>query len=102
MPIHDSHGYRSPVAQVDQPEPTDSELIELLVRRDGQPTTVELQDGRRLLVRNIAWGYDAGDAHAHVTTNISPSVDGQSTDFFLTSEVVGVLDESGRPLLLAE
>ena len=43
-------------------------------------------------VLNIAWGYDAGDSYAHITTNISPSVPGLETDFFFTAEVIAVLD----------
>ena len=43
-------------------------------------------------VLNIAWGYDAGDSYAHITTNISPSVPGFETDFFSTKEVIAVLD----------
>jgi hypothetical protein len=54
--------------------PVDEELIDLLVRREGMTTEVVLRDGRRLRVVNIAWGYDDGDAHAHVTTYVSPSV----------------------------
>ncbi len=39
-----------------------------------------------------------GDEHAHVTTNISPGLDGTSIDFFHTSEVVLVMDEDGTVL----
>jgi hypothetical protein len=49
-------------------------------------------------VRNIAWGYDIGDEFAHVTTNVSPAVEGASIDFFFTSEVRAVIDEDGLPL----
>ena len=90
------------MAQVEQPEPADKDLIELLTTRDGQPTFVKLRDGRRLSVINIAWGYDMGDEYAHVTTNVSPSVDGEAVDFFFTNEVVAVLDESDRTLRRAE
>lgn len=51
-----------------------------------------LRDGRRLVVYDIAWGYDFGDQWAHVTTNASPGVEGASLDFFYTSEVVSVID----------
>jgi hypothetical protein len=43
-------------------------------------------------VLNIAWGYDAGDSYAHVTTNISLPVPGFETHFFFTKEVIAVLD----------
>lgn len=78
---------------VEQPDPADEDLIRLLCRRDAHETTlVELQDGRRLTVFNIAWGYDLGDEHAHVTTNISPFQDGYAIDFFFTDEVRRVVD----------
>jgi hypothetical protein len=35
-------------------------LIDLLRESDGRPTVVELHDGRRLTVINIAWGYNMG------------------------------------------
>lgn len=72
--------------------PVDEELIDLLVRRDGMTTEVVLRDGRRLRVVNIAWGYDDGDAHAHVTTNVSPFVALAPADFFFTGEVATVID----------
>ena len=72
--------------------PVDNELIDLLVRREGVATEVVLRDARRLKVINIAWGYDDGDAHAHVTTNISPFVPEAETDFFFTNEVATVVD----------
>lgn len=57
-----------------------------------------LRDGRRLSVINVAWGYDIGDEYAHVTSNISPGIDGESVDFFFTSDVEIVLDEAGQEL----
>jgi hypothetical protein len=62
----------------------DKDLIDLLVKREGTRTAVVLRDTTRLSVLNIAWGYDDGDPHAHVTTNISPSVPEASVDFFST------------------
>jgi len=59
---------------------------------------VVLAVGRRLDVRNVAWGYDMGDEYAHVTTNISPDVEEASIDVFFTNEVRAVLDSDGRPL----
>jgi hypothetical protein len=75
-----------------QPPAADTQLIELLRERDGRSTVVELHDGRRLTVINIAWGYDMGDAHAHVTTNGSPFVDGEPIDVFSTDEVQRVIN----------
>jgi hypothetical protein len=55
-----------------------------------------LRDGRQLSVFNIAWGYDEGEAYAHVTTNVSPSVSGESVEVFVTDEVVRAQDETGE------
>ena len=72
--------------------PVDNELIDLLSKRVGINTDVILNDATRLSVLNIAWGYDDGDAHAHVSTNVSPSVPEMSLDFFFTYEVSAVVD----------
>jgi hypothetical protein len=70
----------------------DDEVVDVLRSRDGIPTEVVLEDGQHLLVLNIAWGYDDREPAAHVTTNVSPSVEGYSVDFFLTTNVTRVLD----------
>jgi hypothetical protein len=75
-----------------QPAPRDVELLRVLQERDAVETVVVLRDGRRLHVHDIAWGYDMGDEWAHVTSNISPGVEGASIDFFFTSDVVLMLD----------
>ena len=75
-----------------QPEVRDGDLVQLLQERDGVKTVVMLRDGRRLIVYDIAWGYDIGDQWAHVTTNISPRVEGASVDVFYTSDVASVID----------
>ena len=49
-----------------------------------------MADGQVLTVFNIAWGMDEGADYEHLTTNISPEVEGASVDFFLTSEVRNV------------
>ena len=77
-----------------QPPPVDGTLVHLLNERDGEQTTVILRDGRRLDVRNIAWGYDMGDENAHVTTNCSPFVDGLFLDVFFTSDVQSITGSS--------
>ncbi len=56
-------------------------------------------EGARYIVYNIAWRYDEGDEWAHVTTNISPSVDGQPIDCFVTSAVVAVNDPTTGTVL---
>ena len=81
------------------PQPLDADVIDLLLSRDGVVTAVTLKSGSRLTVHNIAWGYDMGDDHAHVTTNISPEVAGATIDFFSTSEIQSISDlASGAPL----
>lgn len=77
-------------------EPADSDLIDLLVRCDGERTAIVLRGGLRLSVLNVAWGYDEGDTHAHVTTNVSPSKDGESIDLFFTDQVLAVEDNAGE------
>lgn len=81
------------VLSIAMTEPADQELIDLLLERDGRWTEVELHDGHRLRVLNIAWGYDEGDEYAHVTTNCSPSPGRRvPMDFFFTSDVARVID----------
>lgn len=70
-----------------RPVPRDRTILDVLQQRDGQLSEVELGDARVCAVWNIAWGYDAGDSWAHITTNISPDVAGQEVDFFFTHEV---------------
>jgi len=78
-----------------QPDPVDADLIDLLQERDGRASVVVLADGSELTVFNIAWGYDMGEDHAHITTNCSPEETGQSIDFFRTENVFRVLSEDG-------
>ncbi|MEV6599888.1 hypothetical protein AB0M36_23985 [Actinoplanes sp. NPDC051346] len=85
-----------------QPPVLDEDLVKLLRDRDGVETVVMLQDGRRLVVYDIAWGYDLGDQWAHVTTNISPGREGAAVDLFWTSEVDSVIDpDAGRKIYTA-
>lgn len=85
--------------QLPDAEPVDGELVGLLHSRDGQETSVELDDGRWCRVLNIAWGHDSADHYAHITTNISPSVPGYEIDFFFTNEVVTVSDPASTATL---
>jgi hypothetical protein len=74
-------------------------IIPLLRNRDGQLTIVTMSDGRVFKVFNVAWGKDEGEDYEHVTTNISPSIESQTVDLFLTSEVAGIsVPESGELL----
>jgi hypothetical protein len=77
----------------------DTNLIKKLAQRDGVPSIVVFKDGREATIFNIAWGYDLGDEFAHITTNISPEVEGTKVDFFFTSELEALLDgETRAPL----
>jgi hypothetical protein len=88
-----------------EPDPADLRVLAVLQARDGVLTEVALSDGQVLPVWDIAWGYDAGDSWAHVSTNISPGPPGSPFDVFSTSEVLtvrapetgDVLFHAGRP-----
>jgi len=67
-------------------------IVEILERRTGIETTVKMATGETYAVLNVAWGRDMGAAWEHVTTNISPEVEGASLDFFLTDDVVRLED----------
>ncbi len=82
----------------EQPAPIDASLINLLLARNGQTTTVVVRDGRRYTICNIVYGYDSGDEGAHIITNLDSDVPGQKTEFFTTDNVVAVLDEEGVDL----
>jgi len=57
------------------------------------------RNGAELIVYNIAWGYDDGDLFAHVTTNVSPGIDGESADFFCTHESLASADPTDGTVL---
>jgi hypothetical protein len=80
----------------------DEDLIALLKARDQLPTVVVLRGGKRLTVHNVAWGYDAGDPFAHVTTNASPFVEGAPIDVFSTEDVVAVIDPRDSAILFGD
>ena len=67
-------------------------IVKILEKRCGQTTTVYLEDGKKLRVNDIAYGYDLGDEFAHITTNISPPKDGIEIDFFYVNEVIKIED----------
>jgi hypothetical protein len=78
---------------------SDTAIIDLLRQRDGIVTYVRMKNGNTYTVFNIAWGYDMGDEHAHVTTNISPSLPEAAVDFFVTKDIQVILDENKNVLL---
>lgn len=77
----------------------DKFIIALLEKRDGLATFIRLKNGNSLKILNIAYGYDMGDEFAHVTTNISPSIEGESIDFFFTSKIVEIIDPENKEVL---
>lgn len=86
----------------EQPQARDEEILGILQGRDGVASQVVLSDGRKLIVVNIAWGYDLGEQFAHVTTNVSPGVDGAAVDVFSTMLVEAIVDPGdGAVLYLA-
>ena len=79
--------------------PDAERVLAILRKRDGVETIVRLSNGLRYKVFNIAWGQDMDDPEFHVTTNISPSVTGATTDFFTTDAVVEILDPGSGQVL---
>jgi hypothetical protein len=53
---------------------------------------LELSGSRVRDVFNIAWGEDIGDDYEHITSNISPSLEGASVDLFSTDEIARIID----------
>ena len=85
---------------MDKPSPTHCRLVvPLLKARDGDATNLELSAQRALTVFNIAWGEDFGDDYEHVTTNISPSIDGTTVDLFFTDEVTKIVEPTSGAIL---
>ena len=74
-------------------EHKDNEIHEQLKRRYGIETEIVLKDGTKLIVWNIAWGYDLGDNFAHITTNISPNIENAEIDFFYTNEIEEIITD---------
>lgn len=81
------------------PPPRDEALLALFHAHDRSPLRVVLRSGSILTVFNIAWGYDSGDEYSHVTTNMSPDVEGSEVDFFFTDDVDRVLERGMGTLL---
>jgi len=50
-------------------------------------------------VFNVAWGQDFEDPEYHITSNISPDIDGASMDFFFTNHVVALVDPATGTIL---
>ena len=67
-------------------------VIPLLRQREGQETIVFLSNARTLRIFNAVWGQDLGEDFEHITSNISPNVDGATIDFFFTDEIASIVD----------
>ncbi len=76
-------------------------ILKILEKRCGQTTTVYLEDGKKLNVNDIVYGYDLGDDFAHITTNISPPKDGIDIDFFYVNEVKKIEDPEADKIIYA-
>jgi hypothetical protein len=83
-------------------EVKDGKLIDLFKDRDGKPTTVKLFNKAVITVWNIAWGYDMDDEYANITSNISPSIEGATIDFFSTSDVLEISDSESEKILFSK
>ena len=79
----------------------DVALINKLIERDGIATVAVFEGGEEAVIFNIAWGYDLGDEFAHITTNISPVIEGASVDSFFTCELTALLDDETRTPLFS-
>ncbi|MBE7209810.1 MAG: hypothetical protein INR65_02235 [Gluconacetobacter diazotrophicus] len=77
-------------------------IVNLLQRREGRPTLVELSNGRLLDIRNIVWGRDPGDNWEHVTINVSPPVADAVPDNISTRDVARIIDPASGSILEAD
>jgi hypothetical protein len=81
------------------PKPKHAVALDLLKKRNGEPSEVTLASGRVVRVWNIAWGYDLGNPVAHITTNISPEPEEEhSVDCFDADEIVRIVDPDNGAL----
>lgn len=77
---------------IQQPPPADRQLIQILLDRDGTLTRVKLMDGRLLDVWDIAYGYDMGDAYAHITANMEKREPPVPMHFFSSEHILRIID----------
>jgi ribosome-associated heat shock protein Hsp15 len=82
---------RMETARID-PASHDAQVLAVLRRRDGEPTLVDLEHGRTVLVFSISWGYDRDEVVALVTTNTVPDHEDAELAAFETTEVVALRD----------
>jgi hypothetical protein len=84
-----------------QTPPPHPSAILIVAALNGCPlATVELRDGRRVRVHNVAWGQDLGDPEYHITTNISPAPSAaHCIDVFSTADVLRIVDAQTQAIL---
>ena len=63
---------RDCLAILQSPGDRDGAILWVLDESEDLPRSVELREGRSLLVRDIAFGYDIDDDDAHITANTDP------------------------------
>ena len=53
------------------------------------------------MVNDVAWGFDAGDDVAHITTNVSPGDPSvaREIDYFLADDIARIEDEETGAIL---
>ncbi|MBK7213676.1 MAG: hypothetical protein IPH88_10375 [Bacteroidales bacterium] len=69
----------------------DSHLVEMFNFFQDKELTVILNNGDELKVWNSAAGYDELDDFAHISSNVSPSMEGRTIDYFYTNEIKRIL-----------
>jgi len=73
-------------------------IVEILVRRNGIPTDIDLESGQVVRALTVAYGLDIHDEFHHITTNANPPGD-LPIDFFYTNEIVRISDPDTRRTL---
>ena len=74
----------------------DKDIIKIFNSHDGIPLEVTVKSMKKHIVLNIAWGYDDGDEYSHISTNISPSIDGYDFDFFYSNEILKIYNTKNK------
>ncbi len=74
-------------------------ILNILKERNQKISLVTLNDGKVLKVFNITWDRDIGDEYDHITTNISPGIEGEQFDFFFTKDVKEIETPENEKLL---
>ncbi|MFH1498697.1 MAG: hypothetical protein ABII82_12830, partial [Verrucomicrobiota bacterium] len=74
---------------------TRDKVAEIIQASSGRWLTVQLTGDRAIRVLNAVQGRDMGAIYDHITTNIAPEpTEPHTIDFFITSEVLSIVDEA--------